>query len=303
MGKETVNLPPTEGVNPEFDGFDTASVETQLTWLLNSQKRAVAAVEQTLPDIAKAVRQAAQRLRGSSGRLIYCGAGCSIRIGVQDGVELVPTFGWPLNRLAYAIAGGPDALSVSVEGAEDDRGAAAQCIDAMALTAHDVVIGIAASGNTPFTDECLRQAREKGSLTVAVTSNPEAVMRSAADCALIAETGSEVLAGSTRLAAGTAQKATLNLFSTALMTALGRVLGNEMLCVQATNEKLKDRQVRILMHHADGWSGSAARALLAEAQWDLRIALLRAHGMSTDAARAALATEQPFQALLASARD
>lgn len=297
MGEKAVSSPPTEGVSAEFSGFDEAPVERQLQWLLDGQRRAVDAVQGVLPELARAVDGAAERLRGSQGRLVYAGAGCSIRLGVQDGVELVPTFGWPLSRLAYAIAGGPDALSVSVEGAEDDREAASAQARALEFTAHDVVIGIAASGNTPFTHQLLTEARSCGAWTIALTSNPEAALLTAADCHWVTETGPEVLAGSTRLSAGTAQKAVLNLFSTALMTALGRVLGNEMLCVLASNEKLKDRQVRILMRHAKGVSTETARALLASVHWDLRVALLVSQGLSPDAAQAALASEQPFRTL------
>lgn len=297
MVEKTLKLPPTETVDPSYADFDQQEVDAQLRALLDGQMRAIRAVEDCVSDLAKAVTAAAVRLRGSSGRLIYAGAGCSIRIGVQDGVELVPTFGWPLSRLAYLIAGGPEALSVSVEGAEDDLQAARQAVDALTLGIEDVVIGIAASGNTPYTCQVVESASATGALTIGVSSNPAGRLLKLADHGLTTETGAEVLAGSTRLAAGTAQKALLNAFSTTLMTALGRVLGNEMLCVQANNAKLKDRQARILVGQVPTFDLQEARQLLASVDWDLRVGLLVAQGMSESDARIAIATEQPFRTL------
>jgi N-acetylmuramic acid 6-phosphate etherase len=231
---------------------------------------------------------------------MYTGAGCSIRIGVQDGVELVPTFGWPLARLAYLIAGGPRALSVSVEGAEDDAIDAERQVSEQLVSQSDVVIGIAASGNTPFTCRVLEEAKARGALTIGVTSNPQARLAEIADYGLITETGPEVLAGSTRLGAGTAQKALLNAFSTTLMTQLGRVLGNEMLCVQATNAKLKDRQARILAGQIDRLSTAEAYQLLSDLDWNLQAGLLVASGWSVSEALDALVAERPFRELLRS---
>ncbi len=297
MVEKTLKLPPTETVDPSYGDFDQRAVDAQLRALLEGQARAIRAVEDCIGDLANAVAAAAERLRGSSGRLIYAGAGCSIRIGVQDGVELVPTFGWPLSRLAYLVAGGPEALSVSVEGAEDDRQAAREALGALAVGIDDVVIGIAASGNTLYTCQVIESASVAGALTIGVSSNPAGQLLTLADHGLLTETGAEVLAGSTRLAAGTAQKALLNAFSTTLMTALGRVLGNEMLCVQANNAKLKDRQARILIGQVPTMDLEAARQLLASVNWDLRVGLLVAHGMPESDARIAIATEQPFRTL------
>ena len=297
MDQEQIILSPTEWVNPDGRAFDRLSVLDQLNWLLESQAHAIEAVQKNLEAIASAVECAVARLRGSDGRLIYAGAGCSIRIGVQDGVELVPTFGWPLERLQYLIAGGQAALASSVEGAEDDTEDAIRQVNAVAVNKQDVVIGVAASGNTPFTASVLNSSRALGALTIGVTSNPQGLIVRTAEHALVTETGSEVLAGSTRLGAGTAQKALLNAFSTALMAQLGRVLGNEMVCVQATNAKLKDRQARILLGQVDSMTLKEAFQLLASLDWDLRVGLLVASGCRENEARQALRGEQPFRDL------
>ena len=300
MGKKTVVLPPTEVVDPSGRIFDRLPVSEQLDRLLASQAQAIEAVRHIALSIGEAVDTSADRLRGSDGRLMYAGAGCSIRIGVQDGVELVPTFGWPFARLAYLIAGGPRALSVSVEGAEDDAIDAERQVSEQLVSQSDVVIGITASGNTPFTCRVIEEAKARGALTIGVTSNPQARLAKIADHGLVTETGAEVLAGSTRLGAGTAQKALLNAFSTTLMTQLGRVLGNEMLCVQATNAKLKDRQARILAGQIDRLSTAEAYQLLSDLDWNLQAGLLVASGWSVSEALDALALEQPFRELLRS---
>lgn len=298
MGQEISTLPPTERLDAGFADFDRLPVEAQLAALMASQARAIEAVSAVVPALALAVTAAIARLRGGSGRLVYAGAGCSIRIGVQDGVELVPTFGWPLARLAYLVAGGTEALAASVEGAEDDVAAAEQGVSGLNLGPDDVVIGIAASGQTPYTLRVLELARATGALTIAVTSNPEGAVLKVAEHPLCTESGAEVLAGSTRLAAGTAQKVLLNGFSTAVMTGLGRVLGNQMLCVVASNAKLKARQVRILRSQMDALTEDAAHALLVRCDWDLRRALLCAMGHSDAAVARLLASEQPFAPLL-----
>ncbi len=300
MGQEKVTLPPTEIVDPTGREFDRLPVALQLERLLASQVQAVKAIKKITDQLAAAVEAATDRLSGSEGRIVYAGAGCSIRIGVQDGVELVPTFGWPLNRLIYLIAGGAKALAESVEGAEDNVDDAVVQVEQQCLTASDVVIGIAASGNTPFTCQVLAAAKVQGALTIGVSSNPTGQLIAIAEYGLVTETGAEVLAGSTRLGAGTAQKVLLNSFSTALMTQLGRVLGNEMLCVQATNAKLKDRQARILAGQIDGFDQSRAYQLLRELNWDLRTGLLVASGWERQDAQEALADERPFSELLRS---
>lgn len=300
MEQKKVTLSPTEIVDPAGRDFDQLPVSVQLKRLLASQARAVESVQQIADHVGAAVEAAASRLRASDGRLMYAGAGCSIRIGVQDGVELVPTFGWPMNRLGYLIAGGSRALAESVEGAEDDVTDAVSQVENLEITKPDVVIGVAASGNTPFTCQVLASAKERGALTIAVSSNQAGRLIDIADHGLLTTTGAEVIAGSTRLGAGTAQKALLNVFSTALMSQLGRVLGNEMLCVQATNAKLKERQARILAGQIAGLDQSRAYQLLNELDWDLRTGLLVASGWDRKDAIDALAGERPFRELLGS---
>ena len=302
MDQEKVTLPPTEIVDPAGREFDRLPVALQLERLLASQAHAVEAIRKITDRLASAVEAATDRLRANDGRLVYAGAGCSIRIGVQDGVELVPTFGWPINRLAYLIAGNAKALAESVEGAEDDVDDAFVQVEQWGITASDVVIGIAASGNTPFTCQVLEAAKERRALTIGVSSNPAGRLVAIAEHSLVTETGAEVLAGSTRLGAGTAQKALLNAFSTSLMTQLGRVLGNEMLCVQATNAKLKGRQARILASQIDGFDQSRAYQLLRELNWDLRTGLLVASGWDRRDAQEALTDERPFRELLLRSR-
>ncbi len=298
MGEEKHLSSPTEGVDPSGTDFDRLDHEAQVARLLSSQRHAVDAVCALQASLALAAKAMITTLQQGTGRLMYAGAGCSIRIGVQDGVELVPTFGWPLARLAYLIAGGPQALSVSVEGAEDDREDAIAQVTDLAINSQDVVIGVAASGNTPFTCAALSEAHTRGALTIAISSNPTGALLQIADHALYTDTGAEVLAGSTRLAAGTAQKIVLNVLSTTAMTGLGRVLGNEMLCVQATNAKLKDRQVRILTRQVPSLDSESAVELLQSTDWDLRCALLIAHGWTKDAAVDALRSDTLFRDLL-----
>lgn len=298
MGEEKYLNSPTEVSDPAGSDFDQLDREAQVERLLVSQQHAIDAVRAIQTPLARAADAMISTLQQGTGRLIYAGAGCSIRIGVQDGVELVPTFGWSLSRLAYLIAGGPQALSVSVEGAEDDRADAIAQVSDLGIQAGDIVIGVAASGNTPFTCAALSEAQARGALTIAVSSNPRGALLQIAEHALHTDTGAEVLAGSTRLAAGTAQKVALNVLSTTVMTGLGRVLGNEMLCVQATNAKLKARQVRILRHQVSSLDDDAAIKLLESTAWDLRCALLVAHGWSTHAAVDALQSDGRFRDLL-----
>lgn len=226
--------------------LDTLTSADAMGVMIDDQANAVAAVKACLPQITDAALAAFTRLDGSStGRLIYSGAGTSARIGVQDGVELTPTFNWPEDRRGFLIAGGVDALLRSVENAEDDAdNARAQCADA-GINADDVVIGIAASGKTPFTIAAIREAKSRGALTIALANNPDTPLLDTADHALLLHTGAEALAGSTRMKAGTAQKICLNLISTLIMVRMGRVKKGMMADMQATNAKLRHRQTLI----------------------------------------------------------
>src|SRR5262249_49420483 len=206
----------TEEISPRYADLDSWSSSEMIAAMYEGQLAATAAVRGTLEAIAAAVEDAVPALR-RGGRIVYAGAGTSGRIGVQDGVELTPTFDWPADRLVFAMAGGLDALVRSAEGAEDIEAAGAQAIADAKGGANDVVIGVAASGTTPFTIGALRASTARGAVTIAVANNQGAPLFEVARHRILADTGSEVIAGSTRMKAGTAQKIVLNLFSTAGM--------------------------------------------------------------------------------------
>jgi N-acetylmuramic acid 6-phosphate etherase len=206
---------------------------------------------------------------------------------VQDGVELGPTFGWPTARLVYLMAGGMAALAQSVEGAEDDANAANQAIDESAITKNDVVIGVAASGKTPFTVAALQAARVAGALTIGIANNPDTPLLTVVDHALLAATGSEIIAGSTRMKAGTAQKAVLNILSTAIMLRLGRVYRGLMVDMVISNDKLLTRAHGIVRTLTDCDDATAIRSI-EMAQHNIKQAVLIAMGQSADAAQSKL---------------
>jgi N-acetylmuramic acid 6-phosphate etherase len=213
-----------------------------------------------LPQIAEAVDAIAAAF-GKGGRLIYIGAGTSGRLGVLDAVECVPTFSAPPSQVIGIIAGGMRALTEAVEGAEDDDSAGESDLREANLSAHDVVVGIAASGRTPYVLGALAYARQTGCVTVGVSCNAPAPVLDAADIAIAAAVGPEVLTGSTRLKAGTAQKLILNMLSTGAFVRHGKVYGNLMVDVQVTNAKLLDRARRIVQSLTDLDANSAARFL------------------------------------------
>lgn len=269
----------TERRSPRFDGLDGWPTRDVLQALLGGQVQALHAVSAALPALDEAVTAAADRLRSSTGRLIYAGAGTSGRLAMLDGVELTPTFGWPHDRVAYLFAGGEGGLQVAVEGAEDDRRAAAREITELSVGPDDVVIGIAASGTTPYTCQILEIARASGALTIAMASNAPSPLLEVAELPVILASGAEVLAGSTRLGAGTAQKAALNLFSTALMVRLNKVHRGYMVDMQATNEKLQGRAKR-MVREITGCDEHTAVKALAETGGHTKSAVLVASGCS-----------------------
>jgi N-acetylmuramic acid 6-phosphate etherase len=258
---------PTEEVNASTAALDTVPT-LELVRLLNDEDRIVPdAVAALLPTLAGLVDAAVARVTGG-GRVHYFGAGTSGRLGVLDAAELLPTFGVADEVVVAHQAGGAAAFVTPVEDAEDaDDGA-----DAAELTGADVVIGLAASGRTPYVGAALTRARALGAVTALITSNPAAPLADLADYPLIANTGPEALTGSTRLKAGTAQKLILNTFSTALMIKLGHTYGNFMVDMKATNAKLRGRSVRMLVQ-ATGAETTAAEAALDECG-DLKTALV-----------------------------
>ena len=236
----------TEGRLSAGQWLDRLDNIAALDVMLDGHGTAAAAVRQSLAQIDSAVTAITQRLKASQdGRLIYAGAGSSVRIGVQDGVELPPTFDWPRRRIDYWIAGGPVALTDAVENAEDDENAASQAAFAANLSSHDVVIGISASGRTPFTCAAAKAAADGGALTVGIANNEAAPLFGYVDIAIPLVTGAEAVAGSTRLKATTAQKICLNMISTLVMTRLGFVRDGQMIAMKPGNAKLRERYAAI----------------------------------------------------------
>jgi N-acetylmuramic acid 6-phosphate etherase len=268
---------PTEDINPRYVDLDSWSTAEMIAAMYEEQLAAAAAVRGALGAITAAVDDAVPALK-RGGRIVYAGAGTSGRIGVQDGSELPPTFDWPTDRVVFAMAGGLDALTRSSEGAEDSAEAGAQTMADVKVGANDVVIGIAASGTTPFTIGVLRAAKAAGAVTIAVASNPGAPLFEVARHCILVETGSEVIAGSTRMKAGTAHKIVLNLISTAMMVRLGRVYRGLMVDMRARNAKLRRRAAAIVGEIVRCPESDAAR-YLDEAQGDLKTAVLLGLGL------------------------
>jgi N-acetylmuramic acid 6-phosphate etherase len=282
----------TESISDRYNDLESQPLDIAISELWESQRDAVEAVRPALPAIGAAVQAAESRLRGGAGRLIYVGAGTSGRIGVQDGAELPPTFGWPQSRLALLMAGGPAAFTQAIENAEDDAAAAAREIAALAAGPGDVAIGIAASGGTPFTLAAIHAARAAGACTVAVANAGGGAILRAAEFPILAETGAEPISGSTRLKAGTAQKVVLNLFSTMLMIRLGHVYRGQMVDMQAKNQKLRLRARRMLAH-LTGAADSEIEAALAATNFHIKPAVLMLlRGCDAAAARDSLARHE-----------
>ena len=233
---------------------------------------AVRAVGRVLPDVARAADAIAARLE-AGGKWVNAGAGTSGRLGVLDASELPPTFGVDPRLVTGIIAGGSEALVSAVEGAEDDEEQGAEDVKSAGLTSRDVVLGIAASGATPWVAGALRQAKEIGALTVALVGVPGSRLASIADLPLVVETGAEVLRGSTRMKAGTAQKLVMNMLSTAVMARRGLVYRGEMVAMRPTNAKLRKRAVDILGRLL-ALSPEPAERLLERAEWELPVALV-----------------------------
>lgn len=276
----------TETLDPRYLDLDRWPTEMAVEAMLEGQMAAIAAIQSQTAAIADAAEAAAARL-GRGGRLIFVGAGTSGRLAVQDGTELHPTFGWPMERLVFLMAGGPGALTAAFEGAEDDTAAAQAAIDRCAILPADVVIGVAASGRTPYTVAAIARARAAGALTIAIVNNAATPLIDAAEHGLVAVTGSEIVAGSTRMKAGTAQKAMLNLLSTAIMIRLGLVYRGRMVAMRVSNAKLL-RRARQMVQDLAGVAPEAAARALDVADNDIRLGILVAMGVSADDGRALL---------------
>jgi len=226
--------------------IDKLKEKEALELIINNQYESFKALKMAVPDIIISVNEIYKRLnKSSSGRIVYVGAGSSGRIGVQDGVELYPTFGWDKNRLDYVIAGGEKALINSVEGAEDNEIDGKNQVLAKKITAKDVVIGITASGSTPFTVSFINEARKRGALTVGISNNLDTSIQKVSEIGIMLDTGAEVISGSTRLKAGTSQKICLNAISTMLMIKFERVKNGQMIFMKDSNKKLRLRRKKI----------------------------------------------------------
>ncbi len=285
----TTTLPATESINPRYRDIDAWDAPTALNAMWEAQMAATAAVQPALPAIAAAAIAAAARLAGTTGRLVYAGAGTSGRIGVQDGAELPPTFNWPLERLVLLMAGGDIAFIRSIENAEDDSAAGTAAIATHAIGANDVVIGTAASGSTPYTVAVLNAARTAGALTIGLANSAGGAVLHVAEHPILVDTGAEAIAGSTRMKAGTAQKIVLNLLSSQVMIQLGRVHQGLMVDMQAKNEKLRHRALRMLRHLTAVDDEPTLRAALDAAGGRVKPAVLIVHGMDAATAEALLA--------------
>lgn len=275
----------TEQANRAADGLEEQSA-LELARLMNAEDAKVAgAVARTLPQIARAIDQVVAALR-RGGRLIYVGAGTSGRIAALDASEIPPTFN--TDRVQFIIAGGAKALASESEISEDDINSARQEITRRKLTNKDVVLGIASSGRTPFTVAAITEARRRGAQTIALTCNPKSPLERAAHFAIVTQVGAEVLAGSTRLKAGTAHKMVLNMISTAAMARLGYVYDNLMVNVVPKNEKLKQRAIGILERAAGADRAAATKALAASGNRTQVALIMLATGVSRDRAATAL---------------
>lgn len=278
----------TEQPNPNTTHIDRLST-LEIVQKINEEDQLVAvAVEKALPEISHAVDAIVEKMR-LGGRLIYSGAGTSGRLGVLDAVECMPTFSTPQGLIIGLIAGGEPALTQAVENAEDNRQAGADDLAALTLTTKDCVVGIAASGTTPYVLGALAYAKEIGALTVGISCNVPAPILDQADYAIGVPVGAEVITGSTRMKAGTAQKLILNMMSTAIMIKLGKVYGNLMVDVQVTNEKLARRACN-LVSHLTGLDAEQAQALLTQADNRVKVAIVMfKHKVSAEQAEQALA--------------
>ncbi|MEM7445018.1 MAG: N-acetylmuramic acid 6-phosphate etherase [Pseudomonadota bacterium] len=278
----------TEDVSDRYRGLDIWPDEEILESLFEAQLTAVVAVRPALPALAAAARAMSDRLAKPEGRLFLVGAGASGRLSIQDGIELTPTFSFPAERIIYLLAGGDKALTGSAEGAEDDADKGASLIDEHEVSPADVVVGVAASGTTPYTVAAVEAARRSGAATIAMANNPKSPLLQVGEHAILLDTGAEPVAGSTRMKAGTAQKIALNLLSTLAMIRLGGVFDGMMVDVQMTNAKLRERGRRMVARIA-GCDQDAAAEALSRTGNRVKAAVLVARGLDEASADTYLA--------------
>lgn len=279
----------TESASSRFAMLEDWSTTDLVAGILEGQFSAVAAVQAATPAIVEAIEKGAERL-ARGGRLIYLGAGTSGRIATQDAAELPPTFNWPYERAITLMAGGQEAVFHAVEGAEDSEQLAIDALDGINVSADDVVVALAASGRTPYAIAGLVHARERGALTIGIFNNRGGRLGEVADIPILIETGPEILAGSTRMKAGTAQKAALNCISTGIMVRLGFVYRGLMVEMRPTNRKLQDRGVKMVATLTDS-DYAKAEATLAAAGGSIKVAtVMLLQGLDRAAAEQRLAS-------------
>ncbi len=283
-----MTLSPTEQNNPNTNNIDEVSTLDAIRLINNEDNHVASAVEKTLGEVAQVIDSIVDRIVSKKGRLFYIGTGTSGRLGVLDASEIPPTFGVPAELIQGVIAGGYEALYKAVEASEDDAEAGRVDLMNRELTGNDAVIGIAASGRTPYTIGAVKFAKSIGCFTACIACSPEAAITRAVDIAIVADVGPEAITGSTRMKSGTAQKMILNMISTVTMIRLGYVKGNRMTNLNPKNEKLKERAKRILMEET-GLTKKDASSLLESAKNDLKIALvMHETGVSAQDAEKAL---------------
>ena len=281
----------TEQPHPEHPGLDRYDTTTMVDAFIADQAQAAWAVRAAAAQLAQAVDAAVPRLQ-AGGRIVYVGAGTSGRLGVLDAVELFPTFSWPRDRAPALLAGGQGAMFLAVEGAEDRADQGAADLQALQPTPHDTVLLLAASGTTPYALGAAQAARAAGALTVGIVNNPGAPLAAACDIGVVLDTGPEVISGSTRLKAGTAQKIALNSFSSSVMVRLHKVYGNLMVDLRASNTKLVARALRLTVR-ATGASEADAQAALAACGSQVKVAIVMLQaGVDAVAAQARLDAAQ-----------
>jgi N-acetylmuramic acid 6-phosphate etherase len=283
-----MHTPKTEVPHPEHQRLDEYATHDLVEAFIHDQAAAATAVHSATSQIAAAVTAAVPRLE-AGGRLVYVGAGTSGRLGLLDSVELYPTFSWPRERAVALLAGGPQAIHVAVEGAEDDAGQGAADLHEARVGPTDVVLLVAASGATPYVLGALRAARAAGALTIGIANNKDAPVTREAQIGIVLDTGHELVSGSTRLKAGTAQKIVLNTFSSAVMVRMHKVYGNLMVDLKPTNAKLVRRAIR-LTALATGADEARAQEVLEASDFQVKVAIVAiARGIDPAEARARLA--------------
>lgn len=283
----------TEGRNPASQNIDELNTEAMLRVINDEDKKVALAVEAIVPQIAEVV-DAITAAFSQGGRLIYCGAGTSGRLGILDASECPPTFGTPRSQVVGLIAGGHTAILQAVENAEDNREQGAQDLKDIDFSARDVLVGIAASGRTPYVLGALAWAKQQGAFTAALTCNPNSAMSQTADVALTPVVGPEVVTGSSRMKAGTAQKLVLNMLTTGAMIRSGKVYGNLMVDVEATNQKLVQRQINIVKQATECDDARAQQALAACGGHCKTAIMMILADLNADEAQALLAQNHGF---------